>query len=73
MMMNDLDFIKEFRKIQITKICEEVGVDYANLISGRSSQYATHKVKKELINKMVELIYNEKNKVNNNAKQNICY
>ena len=46
--MSDLDYIKKFNSIQITKVCKKLGIDYANLISGRSSSENEEKVRKEL-------------------------
>ena len=43
-----LSIIKKFREIQITKLCEDVGVDYHNTISGRSSIEVYDKVVNEL-------------------------
>lgn len=57
--MTDLDLIKKFREIQITKICKNVGVDYANLISGRASEEATNKVKEELVKLLNNLLRDE--------------
>lgn len=56
--MSDLDLIKKFREIQITKICKSVGVDYANLISGRASKENVKKVKDELFNQLSYLLKN---------------
>ena len=36
--MEDLEYIKKFNNIQITKVCKKLNIDYANLISGRSSK-----------------------------------
>ena len=60
--MSDLDFVKEFRKIQITRICKNVGVDYCNFISGRCSKESTEKVKNELIKRLNELLKEVENK-----------
>lgn len=57
--MSDLEFVKEFRKIQITRICKKVGVDYCNFISGRSRKASAKKVKEELVKQLKELL--EKN------------
>lgn len=59
--MSDLDFVKEFRKIQITRICKKVGVDYCNFISGRSSKENEKKVKEELLKQLNELLEGEGN------------
>lgn len=56
--MSDLEFVKEFRKIQITRICKKVGVDYCNFISGRSRKASAKKVKEELVKQLKELLEN---------------
>lgn len=57
--MSDLEYIKKFTAIQITKICKKLGVDYANLISGRSSKENIKKVKKELESEFAKLYINK--------------
>lgn len=57
--MTDLEYIKKFNSIQITKICKKLNVDYANLISGRASKKNTEKVKKELESEFAKLYINK--------------
>lgn len=53
--MTDLEYIKRFNSIQITKVCKKLGIDYSNLISGRSSKANEEKVKKELESEFAKL------------------
>lgn len=56
----DLDFIKGFSQITITKICKDLNVDRPNLIKGNASSETTRKVKDELEKRLKELL-DEKN------------
>lgn len=44
----DYKFIKKFMKISVKKICDENTIDYANLVSGRSSAYNMKFVRERL-------------------------
>ena len=57
--MNDLDYIKKFNSVQITKICKKLNIDYANLISGRSKKDNVKKVKKEIESEIAKLYINK--------------
>lgn len=47
--MNDYDIILEFRKMKsIGDICKDLGIDYSNLIRGKTSKENEHKVVQEL-------------------------
>lgn len=47
--MEDYIIIQEFRKIRsIGDICKELGINYANLIQGKSTKENEHKVVQEL-------------------------
>ena len=59
--MSDLEYIKKFNSIQITKVCKKLGIDYSNLISGRSSKANEEKVKKELESELLNYISRKKN------------
>lgn len=53
----DFNYIKKFTNISVKQICEELHVDYASLMSKRSSAYNTKRVKDKLeekINKIKE-------------------
>lgn len=51
----DLKFIKNFSKINIASICDELHVDKSNLWAGRASAKNTEAVKNKIIEKMEEL------------------
>lgn len=53
--MEDLEYIKKFNNIQITKVCKKLNIDYANLISGRSSKANVKKVRQELESEFAKL------------------
>ena len=53
--MEDLEYIKKFNNIQITKVCKKLKIDYANLISGRSSKVNIKKVRQELESEFAKL------------------
>lgn len=57
--MSDLEYIKGFNKVQITKICKKLNIDYANLISGRSKKENVKKVKKEIESEIAKLYINK--------------
>lgn len=44
----DYKYIKKFASISIKKICEELRIDYSNLIMGRASLYNTKLVRERL-------------------------
>ena len=52
----DLDFIKGFSQITITKICKDLNVDRANLLKGNASSDTTRKVKDELEKRLKDLL-----------------
>lgn len=57
--MTDLEYIKKFTQIQITKVCKKLGIDYANLITGRSSKANERKARKELESEIAKLYINK--------------
>lgn len=52
----DLKFLKDFAQISILKICKELGIDQANLYSGRTSAEKTKEVKDELVKRLTTLM-----------------
>ena len=52
---HDLKYIKGFSKINIASICEELKVDKANLLAGRTSEKTTEAVKLKIQEKLKEL------------------
>lgn len=57
--MTDLDYIKKFTSIQVTKVCKKLNINYANLISGRSSKKNENLVRKELESEFAKLYINK--------------
>ena len=53
--MTDLEYIKRFTNIQVTKACKKLGIDYSNLIQGRSSKKNEKLVKEELESEFAKL------------------
>ena len=63
--MENLDYIKTFSKISITKACKKCHVDRSNLLSGRSTKENEKKVREELEHQVARL-YIEKEENNDN-------
>ena len=57
--MTDLEYIKSFTKIQVTKICNKLGIDYSNLFAGRTSKKNEQLVRKELESQFAKLYINK--------------
>lgn len=55
--MNDIDFIKNFSKITITKVCKNANVDRANLVSGRIKDETKIKAVREEIENEIAKLY----------------
>lgn len=53
--MEDLEFIKKFSKITISKICKELKINSSNLYSGKVSQEKLKLVRKRIESKVAEL------------------
>ena len=53
--MTDLEYIKKFTKIQVTKICNKLGINYSNLYAGRTSKKNEQLVRKELESEFAKL------------------
>ena len=54
--MTDKEFINEYKKITITSICNETGVNYHNIMCGRAGYEATKKVAKAIADKICDLL-----------------
>lgn len=59
MIDTDLDYIKKFTSIQVTKVCKKLNINYANLISGRSSKKNENLVRRELESEFAKLYINK--------------
>lgn len=53
--MNDLEYIKKFNKIQLTKICKNAKVNRGNLYSGRTKKENIAKVRKTIESEIAKL------------------
>lgn len=53
--MNDYEFIKEFREIKMTDICEKLKIKQTNIITGKTSDENLRKVKEEIIKELAIL------------------
>ena len=53
--MDDLEYIKNFGKINIKKACQKVKVDRSNLYKGKVTQEDIKKVKRQLENDLAQL------------------
>ena len=51
----DLKFIREFSKINISRICRELNVNRPNILNGRASKEAIHNVKEEILKKIEKI------------------
>lgn len=63
--MEDLNYIKNFSKISISKICEEKNINRQNLLNNNSSKKNAKIVRNEIENKIFSLY------VNNDLKNEI--
>lgn len=59
----DLKFIKNFSKITINKVCENVKTSKQNIFTGKASEQTIEKVKEEIETQIAKL-YIERNKKN---------
>jgi len=53
--MNDLEYIKKFNQIQLTKICKNVKVNRGNLYSGRTKKENIEKVRRTIESEIAKL------------------
>ena len=60
--MDDLEYIKKFSKINITKACKKVKVNRGNLLNNKTSKENIKKVRQELENQVAKLYIKEDNK-----------
>ena len=57
--MDDLEYIKKFSKINITKACKKVKVNRGNLLNNKTSKENIKKVRQELENQVAKLYIKE--------------
>lgn len=53
--MDDLQFIKCFSKINITKVCKKLKIDRSNLLNGKTTKENIKKVRQELESEYAKL------------------
>lgn len=53
--MEDLEYIKKFSKINITKACKKCNVNRANLLNNKTTKENVKKVREELENQVAKL------------------
>lgn len=54
-MSEDLEYIKKFSNIKVSKICRDLGIDHGNLCNGRVINEKEHKVKKRIEHELASL------------------
>ncbi len=57
--MDDLDYIKNFIKISVPKICKKFKIDKSNLYSGKSTNLNAKKVRQEIESEIAKLYIKE--------------
>lgn len=62
---NDMKFIKDFTKITIKSICEDLKIDVYNLNKGKASESNTRRVKEEIERRYERL--HEKKEIKNKS------
>ena len=53
--MDDFEYVKNFSKIHVSKICEKMKVDRANLLTGRGKKENAKKVRSEIESEIAKL------------------
>lgn len=53
--MEDLDYIKQFSKINITKACKKLKINRGNLLNGKTTKENIKKVRQELESEVAKL------------------
>ena len=57
--MNDYDYIKNFSKITVNKICRELKIDRGNVIRNTTSEENLHKIRKRIESELANLYKEE--------------
>lgn len=57
--MEDLEFIKKFSNIHVSKICKKMKVDRSNLLNGKSKKENEKKVRSEIESEIAKLYIND--------------
>ena len=59
--MDDLEYIKNFSKISIKKVCEKTKANRSNVLSGNASKKTINKVKRQIESEVAKLYIIEDN------------
>ena len=59
--MNDLDYIKGFSSINISKVCRKLNIDRANLLNGKLNSKKEKLVREELESEYAKLYIKKEN------------
>lgn len=54
--MNNIEFLKEYNKITVSRACRDLKISRANLMSGRSSTENSKKVVNYIKNELLKLL-----------------
>lgn len=54
--MNNIEFLKEYNKITVSKACRDLNISRSNLMSGRSSSENSEKVVNYIKNELLKLL-----------------
>ena len=58
--MSDYEFIREFTKIRINDICNELGFSSSNISSGKVSEEKLKKVKYAILKRLLKIMIEDK-------------
>lgn len=62
--IEDLEYIKNFTKISVNRVCKELGYNTANILKGKATKERLHNVRKLIEDKQARLYimeeYNDK-------------
>ena len=53
--MSDIEFIKNFQKITLTRICKELKISRSNIITGRAKKEYINLVRRKIENEIAKL------------------
>ena len=66
--MDDFEYVKRFSNIHVSKICEKMKVDRANILTGKAKKENAKKVRAEIESEIAKL-YIKKEDENNEVKE----
>ena len=68
--MDDLEYIKSFSKINITKACKKLGINRGNLLNNKTPKENIIKVRKELESEVAKLYIKKEVEIDVDIKDN---